>query len=134
MPSRPSPTSSRWANPPFPEHGDQDEKAVWAAVGQALSAWARFEYEFGRLFAAFVTPDRWLPQIDRAYGAIRTFEARRDMVGAAAEAYFSHFDLDFDQGKKEFQDIIRDVQKACKIRNNISHGSVKMYRRKTGNI
>jgi hypothetical protein len=125
--------SSRWADPPFPEHGDQDVKKVWAAVGQALSAWARFEHEFGHLFAAFVAPDRWLPQIERAYGAIRTFEGRQHMVGAAAEAYFANFDLDFDQGKKDFRDIMKEAKEACKVRNNIAHGSVSMYLG-TGNI
>ena len=97
-------------------------------MGRALSAWAGFEHEFGRLFAAFDTPDRWLPQIERAYGAIRTFEARQDMVRAAAEAYYANFDLDFDNGKKEFRDITREVKETCRVRNNISHGHVKMYR------
>jgi hypothetical protein len=134
MPSRSSSTSSRWVDPPLPELGDQDEKEVWAAVGQALSAWAGLEQEFGRLFAAFVTPDRWLPQIERAYGAIRTFEARQDMVRAAAEAYFANFDLDFDQGGKEFRDIMKEVKEACRVRNNIAHGHVNLYPNKPDNI
>jgi ribosomal protein S17E len=128
MASRSSSTSSSWADPPFPKHGDQDKKEVWAAVGQVLSAWAGFEHEFGRLFAAFVTPDRWLPQIERSYGAIRTFEARQAMVRAAAEAYFAHFDLDFDQGKKELRDILLEVKDAGRVRNNIAHGFVKPYK------
>ncbi len=112
--------------PTLPASGDQKEDGIWLGVGMALSAWGRYEAALGRLFAHLVTLDRASLALERAFGAVNTFEARRQMLKQAGLTYFAYHTQHSDL-KRTFDLIIRDRMKASPVRNNIAHGLVLKY-------
>lgn len=86
-------TKNPWdvREPPSPL-GDPDEKALFDAVGRALTAWETVEIECARLFAVFVATRRKYTYYDpavRAYGAIIGVVNRKNMLELAAESFFT---------------------------------------------
>jgi hypothetical protein len=67
---------------PWPEVGDKSIEETYAAVGRALSNWERYEWVLSHLFSVIVS-DTESEAARRAYGAVRTFEGRIDMLEAA---------------------------------------------------
>src|SRR5205823_2483035 len=79
--------SQPWARRPGPDKGDATTAEIYAAVGEALTNWETYDAALGKLYALLVDPVVLMPVAQRAYGAVRTYEARNDMVLAATEAY-----------------------------------------------
>jgi hypothetical protein len=100
---------------------------VWTAVGEALSTWGKYEDELGRLFGILISGDFPLPPCDRAFGAVRTFEARVEMLREAGRAYFEYFGRSVRASEKPFLDIAKEANEAVKIRNDFAHGVVMPY-------
>ena len=124
MPTR-SPTP--WDLPPKPAEGDAAKTGIWTAVGAALSAWGEYESELGRLFTICVTWDYPSPQLMRAFGAVRTFEGRRDMLRGASEGFFS-LNRWASSRQAAMKEIIREGSKAFERRNELAHGIVMPFR------
>jgi hypothetical protein len=72
-------------------HGDIDEKAVFDAVGRALTEWEMLEVQCAKMFAVFVSANQkqsyHAPAL-RAYGAITSADTRFKMLQLASESYF----------------------------------------------
>ena len=111
-----------WDPRPWPESGDDNEDVTFAAVGRALTEWARFETALSRLFAGFIAIDRDSKAARRAFGAVRTFEGRMDMIRAAAISYFSHFPDE--PLKATWDDLAKRAKLFGERRNEIAHGAV----------
>jgi hypothetical protein len=125
--ARAQPTPSVWARPPLPTRGGRTERTTWKAVGEALSVWCQYEEALGRLFGILITGDFPSPQCTRAFGAIRTFEARRDMLREAGRAYFAYFAQTAEAQHQTFRSIITEASAAVTIRNDLAHGAVMPY-------
>ena len=122
MPKREKPREpSIWDRPPFPQKGDADEKEIWTAVGAAVSAWGEYEAKLGRLFTVFIAGDSPSPQAKRAFGRIRTFEGRRDLLRGSSEAFF-HYRHGTPQEQDLLKGIIKDALCAAERRNDLAHG------------
>jgi hypothetical protein len=116
----------------MPSSGDEDKGITLAAVGAALTAWGHYEAELGRLFTSLVAYDLISPGAERAFGAIRTFEARRDVLRSAGDAYFAHYygkleTDDVKQDRETFGGMLTISRNAVRVRNNIAHGVVVPY-------
>jgi hypothetical protein len=114
-----------WDCRPWPASGDQDPNLIFAGVGVALTHWAHYETALCRLFSAFIALDRDSEAARRAFGAVRTFEARLDMLRAAADAYFKYFP------SPELQTIWIEIARLGRLfaerRNEIAHGAVAQF-------
>lgn len=71
--------------------GDPDERAVFDAVGRALTEWETLEVECAKMFAIFVSASQkrsyHAPAV-RAYGTITSADTRFKMLQFASESYF----------------------------------------------
>jgi hypothetical protein len=112
---------SIWDRPPFPQQGDADKKDIWTAVGAAISAWGEYEGALGRLFTIFIAGDFPSPQAKRAFGEIRTFEGRRDLLRGSSEAFF-HYRKGTSAEQVRFKEILKDASHAVERRNDLAHG------------
>jgi hypothetical protein len=112
--------ASIWDRPPPPEKGDAEISAIHLAVGEALSRWETFEEELAGLFSAFIGLQQDSSAARRAYGAITLFSLRREMLNAAATAYFDQFPNP--ECRKAFKALMMSAQNASERRNDIAHG------------
>lgn len=117
-----SPPLAPWAIRTRPARGDDDPQVTFAAVGNALTQWAHYETALSRLFSAFIALDRDTEAGRRAFGAVRTFEGRLDMLRATADIYFATFpDATLQTDWVEAQKL---GKKYGERRNEIAHGAV----------
>jgi hypothetical protein len=114
-------TPSIWDRPPFPQQGDADKKEIWTAVGAAISAWGEYESALGRLFTIFIAGEFPSPQAKRAFGEIRSFEGRRDLLRGASEAFF-HYRRGTSREQVWFKAILKEASHAVERRNDLAHG------------
>jgi hypothetical protein len=117
---------SIWDRPPFPQQGDADKKEIWTAVGAAISAWGEYEAALGRLFTIFIAGEFPSPQARRAFGRIRSFEGRRELLRGASEAFF-HYQKGTSQEQDLLKIIIKDAWNAAERRNDLAHGIVMPF-------
>jgi hypothetical protein len=117
-----------WNRTPWPVCGDSDQDKLYAAVGRALTEWERHEAALSTLFSVFVGDPMSAPA-RRAYGAVRTFEGRADMLRASAEAFFLGYGLPLRDLQESFEVLLKDSVQASPRRNDIAHGAVSEYRR-----
>jgi hypothetical protein len=114
-----------WDKPAPPETGDLDVRALYAAVGEALSEWERMEERLSVLFSILIGLDRPSEAASRAYGSILGFRQRREMIERAAEVYFDlHPDADL---QKIFDDALEYAGGFASRRNDIAHGKVTSF-------
>ena len=113
--------SSIWDRPPFPQQGDADKKEIWTAVGAAISAWGEYEAALGRLFTIFIAGEFPSPQAKRAFGGIRTFDGRRELLRGVSEAFF-HYRKGTSEEQVWFKAILKDASHAVERRNDLAHG------------
>lgn len=114
-----------WDRTPWPDDGDPEQNATYAAVGAALSQWALFEVVLGRLFEAFITLDLASDAGRRAFEAVRTFESRSSMLRAAGQSYFASFHNK--QVNSDFDELLKAAKNYSERRNEIAHGAVKPF-------
>lgn len=124
---RPPPTPKAlkpWDVPPPPGKGDDDPEVLYAAVGRALSNWSALENTLGSIFSMLVTPSEG-EIASRAFGSILTFRGKKEMIEAAAEAFF--FTYPDTDGKVEpyLKDLLTETHKFSNRRNEIAHGIVQ---------
>ena len=113
-----------WEQRPLPKRGDLRPTKTFAAVGQALSHWSRFESHLAILFVSFAAHAGPSPVARRAFGAVRTFEGRLEMLRAASDVYFAHAPDAHKQS--EFNKLARrDWREFSARRNEIAHGIVQ---------
>lgn len=120
-------SKSYWERPTAKDQGDPDSNVVYTAVGNALSGWELAEQELAELFLALVEGRTASDSpIRRAYGAIESNAGRRNVIEAAAQAYFGeHWDNSTVQNA--FSMVLRAVAWASRRRDDIAHGIVKGY-------
>jgi hypothetical protein len=103
---------------------------TYAAVGRALSAWEKFETEFGFIFCYLTGSEHNLLPIWRAYGSIVTFRGRKEMLQEAAEMFlFLHPDP---ATKSAIDSLVKRADGFCARRNEIAHGVVMPYQLGSG--
>ena len=112
-----------WDRTPWPERGDDNINDTYAGVGRALSQWERYEAGLALLFSAVVAGIKTTAAM-RAYSAVRTFEARVEMLRAASAAYFAKSPDEAVQ--KIFVEVVRDAACFSPRRNDIAHGVVEI--------
>lgn len=122
-----------WTTPDPPDKGDDDINVTYASVGRALSAWEAFESQLARVFASLVGGPGMNRVAERAYGAVRTFEGRADMLAEAAETNFDWYQGGpHAEAARRFNSDIRSLinearNNASPKRNEIAHGIVEPY-------
>jgi hypothetical protein len=114
-----------WDRPSIPIIGDETPHEVYTAVGWALSGWEMLEMSLVGLFDSFIGIDLDSHASHRAYGAVTIWNIRRDMLRAAAEAYF----LEFPNPalSKDIEETINLIDHCASRRNDIAHGIVLAY-------
>jgi hypothetical protein len=111
-----------WDPRSWPKQGDKILSTTYAAAGRALSQWERYEGVLSLVFSTFVAGSE-TQTAKRAYVAVRTFEARANMLRASSMAYFA--EKPSDQHLQEpFKTILRDATCFGPRRNEIAHGVV----------
>jgi hypothetical protein len=122
-PREPKP-SPAWDRLPWAANGDSPIDTIYKLVGECLSEWEQLESELAKLFSCLVSNFESLAA-ERAYCAVRTFEARAEMLKAASEAYFAEHPNEGFQ--KSFVTILKHAKNFAPRRNEIAHGIVKRY-------
>lgn len=119
-----------WDAPPWPRRGDQSQDKLYASIGRAISEWERYESVLGFLFENLVG-DTPCIAARRAYGAVRTFEGRSDMLRAASEAFFyaTPDGILKDKTQTAFKEVLRYAIEFSKRRNEIVHGVVDHFQK-----
>jgi hypothetical protein len=95
-------------------------------VGAALTAWGTYETELGRLFARFMAGEYPSPAADMAFGAMRAFEGRLQVLRSSGQAFFDYRPHD-KEDRKILDEILKMGQRFCERRNEIAHGVVLPY-------
>jgi hypothetical protein len=114
----PNPFSTRI----YAKQGNQVAKDIFSSVGYALSEWEQCETSFAALYTIFVKPTGGTHTAFRAYGAVMSSGSRRDMIAAAAEAFFATFP---DNALPErVSALLKLYQDAAGRRNDIAHAVV----------
>ena len=130
MPKRYEPKDIKpWERLPEPERGDPDMQQTFAAVGEALTEWNEFEHHLANLFCDLIglgilamASSR---SAARAFGSVRTFEGRLEMIQAASEVYatVSKFPV--------LQTLTKPTATKwrgfAERRNEIAHGTVQKF-------
>jgi len=118
--------------------GDSAREPIWTAIGRASTNWGHFEggvaRVFGRLLGVNQT-DVLQPMV--AYGAVRTFEGRLQMVRAVATRYFMRMkmtDVPKELGERaaKLESPLRTYTNKewrffAERRNDIIHGILAMH-------
>lgn len=113
-----------WDQRPWPQAGHPNSQEIYAAVGEAISQWERYEGNLSLLFAALVSKSDNLPA-RRAYNAVRTFEARIEMLRAASTAFFAE---NPNEGHESLMTaVVTDGKCYGPRRNEIAHGVVDHF-------
>lgn len=117
--------ANAWDIPPLSIKGDAEANTIFTAVGRALTSWETLEETLAGIFAYFVAAETVVdynsPAI-RAYGSIAAFSGRKDMLDAAAKAFFHK-----NQNDADYAEYTRLIKLACLFsprRNEIAHGRV----------
>jgi hypothetical protein len=114
-----------WDRPEAPKTGDQDDGALYEAVGRALSEWERLEGRLAVLFSFLIGLDVPSEAAVRAYGSILAFQQRKVMLEHAAEVYFDlHPDAEL---QRLFDDALAYAEGFAGRRNDIAHGMVMSF-------
>ena len=109
-------------NPPFAPKGDADADSLYLAVGHALNAWEHAEGAFAQLFGTIIRPTRNSYAARRAYGAITSSLARRQMLEAVGAVFFRNFpDVEAQENMKL---LLMHYNDAGARRNELAHGIV----------
>ncbi|MGO8865347.1 MAG: hypothetical protein ACLQME_02490 [Alphaproteobacteria bacterium] len=114
-----------WATPGIPAKGDENEEALYASIGRALSAWEQFEGLLAFLFAAFIIPEHDSEAARRAYGSVVSFTGRADLLKSAAAILFRNFPNE--KLQRELGTLLKTARRAAPQRNNIAHGIVQSF-------
>jgi hypothetical protein len=114
-----------WKRPPNRNEGDAAQEAILQAVGEALSAWEYMEEDVAIMFVALVGGSMSSASpIRRAFGVVNSSSTRREMILAAAEAYFGGF-WDDKNVRVSFGRVLEAISWASKRRDDIAHGIAK---------
>lgn len=124
--------------------GDRSQRTTFAAVGKALSRWTQLELSLARLFAAMVSSPRELIAAALAFGSVRTFEGRAEMLSSAALWFFAHQEAlsattthpvisvnAIKQHSASFNSLIKSANQLVGRRNEIAHGIVQAMDRRS---
>lgn len=108
--------------------GDIDEKALFDAVGRALTEWETLEVECAKIFAVFVSANHkkayHAPAV-RAYGTITSADTRFKMLQVASESYFAKRPAKRTSFQKQWNDMLGEYKQYKDRRNEIAHGLVQ---------
>lgn len=118
-----------WDRPKVPaDTGAKRHTDVFKAVGYALTNWELAEEQMQTLFLVLSevnSPASYLT-VKRAYGSIISNSSRRTAIESVAEVYCGeHWENPV--VKKPFDDVIQNIGKASKRRDDIAHGKVVRY-------
>lgn len=128
---------NEWDRPytPWFRDGDDDIRVVFAAVGEALTAWEELESFVANLFASLTGSANQMhlgPAI-RAFGVVNSAKMRAQMLTLAAEAFFRNLTLFFDDdpsdavvaASTEIRNVIKAYGGWSDRRNDVAHGVVR---------
>lgn len=108
--------------------GDVDERAVFDAVGRALTEWETLEVECAKMFAVFVSANQkrtyHAPAV-RAYGTITSADTRYKMLKLASESYFERRPAKRVQFEADWNAMLNGYFQYKDRRNEIAHGLVQ---------
>lgn len=113
---------------PKPEPvGTPNADQLYNAIGRALSAWEPVEAACARIFAYLVSaPMEWheISPAMRAFGTVISFPGRKEMIEAAAKAYF-HLNQPIAHYEDHISDALAEANNFAARRNEIAHGAVR---------
>jgi hypothetical protein len=107
--------------------GTPNADQLYIAIGRALSEWEPVEAACARIFAYLVgAPIEWheVSPAMRAFGTVISFPGRKEMIEAAAKAYF-HLHQPLTHYKQYINDALGEANNFASRRNEIAHGVVK---------
>lgn len=116
-----------WDDPVAASEGDAESRSVYHAVGFALSTWETEVEE--RLFSLLMQmagdkTGKANLALSRALGSIESNSGRHAALEAAAEVYFTPEQWKDKAIRGRFFDLMDNVRRAAKKRNQIAHGIV----------
>ena len=124
---RPPPTPKKanpWDMPALPTKGDSTAETLYAAIGLALTNWAHLEDTLAAIFSTLVSPTHGEVAF-RAFGSILTFRGKKEMIEAAAEAFFFQYPDPEGNVEPHVKALLHEAEKFAARRNEIAHGIVQ---------
>jgi hypothetical protein len=119
-----------WNRPEPSTKGDATPADIYVCVGHALSAWETVEEALATLcmiFSGLREDADKNAAFRRLFGSIESSGNRRNAIKAAAEVYFWKRDDD-DVMWDKLDDLLENVGKASRRRDDIAHGVVNEFR------
>jgi hypothetical protein len=115
-----------WDPPPFPKRGNRSSRALYEAIGRALSTWEELETMLAHLYAALSGCSQYDTQAINDYGEQLNFRSR---LAKLEHAGCRHFVKRPNQTlEAELAWVIRYVGGYSQRRNDVAHGGVRELR------
>ncbi len=106
-----------------PMIGDREIQSTYAAIGEALGQWERFEMALANLYARFSGYPCWLDKLGPYRSCNPTFVMRLAAVEATAELFFAR--PQHEDAERDFRDVCRDALFLSARRDRIADGMVR---------
>lgn len=113
------------ARPSYPERGNRSTRALYEAIGRALTTWEEFEIRLAELYAALSEKSKFDETACRRYGAKLNFKERLTEVERAGRRYFVKRPHQEREG--ELASIIKSGRSCAERRNDVAHGTVQDF-------
>jgi hypothetical protein len=115
-----------WHPPPFPKRGNRSSRALYEAIGRALSTWEELETMLAHLYAALCGRSQFDTKANHAYGEELNFRNRLTELEHAGCRYFVKRPNQTQEGELAW--VIRYVRGYSQRRNDVAHGVVRVLR------
>jgi hypothetical protein len=116
----------RWEPPPFPKRGNRSCRALYEAIGRALSTWEELEARLAGLYAALCGQSQFDDDANNAYGRELNFRNRLAELERAGCRYFVKRPDQTLEGELAW--VIRHAKGYSQRRNDVAHGVVRVLR------
>jgi hypothetical protein len=115
-----------WDPPPFPKRGNRSSRALYEAIGRALSTWEELETMLAHLYAALCGCSQYDTEANHDYGEELNFRNRLAKLEHAGCRYFVKGPSQTLEGELAW--VIRYVRGYSQRRNDVAHGVVRLLR------
>jgi hypothetical protein len=121
-----------WDPPPLSKRGNRSNRALYEAIGRALSTWEELETILPGLYAALCGHSRFDPAANNAYGKEPNFRKRLTALERAGSRYFMRKPDQILEGELAW--VIRNSAGYSRRRNDVAHGVVRLLDPQQGTL
>jgi hypothetical protein len=121
-----------WDPPPLPKRGNKSCRALYEAIGRALSTWEELETVLAGLYAALCGHSQFDPAANDGYGKELNFRSRLAALERAGCRYFMKNPDQTLEGELAW--VIRNSAGYSQRRNDVAHGVVRLLDPRQGTL